>query len=324
MDPNNPNNQPAYDINKLKLKTAGQLDDKEKDFIRQNVDKLDDEDKDAYDSFLNPPSDNGGSEGQPSAGAADAGGNPAGSSDAGGSGDQNNGAAPSAGTPGDQPAYTFKTEADAQAFVKAQIEKDAKDKQAAIDAAATPAEKKFVEDNWRPNNWNEGIKVVKDAVKQELQEEAQAQQKKVEEHNARVEADWQALRTANSLPDMVNPDGTENADGRKLHDAIVDIGTKMGKKNFKDAYEVYMMVPTDKGGGYVLPSNPNPTPSEAASALAKQKADKAKIQKDAAAKVGGQNPGSAGQSGGGAGFKPTYDDLKTNSRQKLIKRALAA
>lgn len=308
------------DLDKLRLKTAGQLSTPEKEFVKQHVAELTDEDKDAYAIFLDSPADEGSGEGKPSVGAADAGGTPSGEGDAGGSADQGG------GTPsGNQPAYVFKTEEDAQKFVKDQIAQNEKDKQAAIDAAATPAEKKWVEDTWKPNNWNEGIKTAAEAAVQIMEDKQKKAVEAANEHNKRVEADWQALRTEAKLADLKNEDGTDNVEAIKVHDAIVAIGTKMGKKNFKDAYEVYMMIPTDKGGGYVVTpgETPPPTPSEAGAALAKQKADKIAAQKKAAAKIGGQNPGSPSQGGAGTGYKPTYDDLKL-SRAKLIKRALQA
>lgn len=310
------------ELKDLLLKTAGQLKTEEREFIKQHVAELTDEDKDAYAVFLNSPADAGGSEGKPSAGAADAGGNSGGEGDAGGSADQGGGAAPS-----NQPAYVFKTEEDAQKFVKDQIAQNEKDKQAAIDAAATPAEKKWVEDTWKPQTWNEGIKTAAEAAVVIMEEKQAKANKAAQEHNTRVEADWQALRTEHKLPDLRNDDGSANPEGLKLHDAIVDIGTKMGKTNFKDAYEVYMMIPVEKGGGYqaAVGTPTPPTPSEAGAALAKQKQDKMAQQKKVASQIGGQNPGgAAGQGTGGTGFKPTYEDLKTKSRAKLLKEALAA
>lgn len=317
-----PNKVEPLNLEKLRLKTAGQLKDNERTFIKEHAAELTDEDKEAYSVFLDTAPDAGGGEGQPSAGAADAGASAGSGGDAGGGG--NEGGNPAAnGTPSEaQPAYVFKTEEEAQNFVKKQI---AQDKQAAIDAAATPAEKKWVEDNWKPKDWNQGIQTAAEAAVAIMEEKQKKAAEAADAHNKRVEADWQALRTEAKLNDIKNDDGTVNTDALKVHDAIVEIGTKFGKKNFKDAYEVYMMVPTDKGGGYVVTpgETPPPTPSEAGAALAKQKADKIAAQKKAAAKLGGQNPGSAAQGGGGAGFKPAYEDLKL-SRSKLIKRALAA
>lgn len=294
------------DLNELKLKMSSQLSDSEKDFIRQNSDKLNDEDKEAYADFLNvePESnfetpENGSESGgeEPPAPVATP--------------------EPPVETPPASTGYQFKSEEEAQEFVRKEFERQ---KQAAVDAAKTPEEKKWVEDNWKPKNWNEGIKTAAEAAADIIEERQAARAKAIEDHNKAVEADWQNLRTEAKLPDIRNEDGTENPEGLKIHNAILDIGVKFGKKNWKDAYEVYKIVPVEHGGGYVSANGTPPSTSEAAAILAKSKTDAAK---KAAAKLGGNNTGTeAGK--GNSPLKPlTYEEMKSKSSAKILREAIS-
>jgi hypothetical protein len=294
------------DLNKLRLKTASQLNDAERTFIREHSADLTDEDKSAYADFLTPSENAGEPENGGEAGAAGEGNVGTGEGEGASGGGETPTPAP---TPPTEPSYQFKTEEEAKAFVQKTL---AEEKQKAIDAATTPEEKKYVEENWKPKNWNEAFKTAAEAAADLVEQRQQAQAKKIEEHNKKVEAEWQALRTEHKLEDVTTEAGL------KIHNAIVDIGVKFGRKNFKDAYEAYMMIPKEKGGGYEVPV------SDAAAVLAKQKADKLAEQKKVAAKVGGQNPG-AGSVKGNAPLKPiSYEDMKTKSKSKLIKEALAS
>lgn len=308
------------DPKQIKLKTVNELKDEDKSYIREHPDQFSDEDREAWkDAFP---------EGAPVAEtveAGDEGGNPeptpAPSPDP---------VQPPAGTPAPsstpasttpESGITFKNEEEAKEYMRKFF---AEEKQKAFDAAKTPEEKKWVEDNWKPKSWNEGIKTAAEAAADIIEQRQVLRNKQIEEHNKKVEADWQTLRKENNLKDLTDPEG------QKVHDAIVSIGVKFGKKNFKDAYEVYKMVPKEHGGGWEpTPAKPNPepqptptpeiTPSQAASVLAKQKSS---AQKAAAAKVGGQNPGT-NASGGNSPIKEiSYEDLKGKSNAKLLREAL--
>lgn len=297
------------DLEKVRWKTVSQLDDSEKEFLRQNADKLNDEEKDAFKDFLTPdnptpPADQTGKgeggEGnnQGSQGAQDAGGQ-----------------APASGAEGGQPTapatgYQFKSEEEAAAFVKKQLDENEKAKKAAIDAAATPAEKKWVEDNWKPKTWNEGIKTAAEAAVEIMENRQKEREKKANEARERAEKDWQALKTKYSLPELTTDEGI------KIHNQIVDIGLKHGKKNFQEAYDLWSIIPTDKGGGYKIPA------SEAGAALAEQKKKQVAEQKKVAAKMGGGGgEGNQQPSGGGSLDTPDYKQLhEARSVRELLRK----
>jgi hypothetical protein len=302
------------DPKQIKLKLSSQLNDNDKQYIREHSDQFSDEDREAWKDAL-------GSAGEaaavvePETPAAPAAVEPA---------------APVTPEPAAQPqtpqgGFTFANEDEAKAYVAKLFDAE---KQKAIDAARTPEEKKYVEDTWKPKNWNESIKTTAEAAADILEQRQQLRNKQVEEHNKKVEADWQSLRTEHKLKDI------DDAEGLKVHDAIIAIGAKYGKKNFKDAYEAYLTIPAEFGGGYkpktetpapADPATPAPaaaaptvTTSEAAAILAKSKSEAAK---KAASKVGGNNPGTNAKPGN-AGIKPiSYEDLK-KSPSKLLREAM--
>lgn len=298
------------DLDTVRLKTASQLDDAEKAFIKDNVDKLTDEDKDAYADFLNPESNEGESEDDSSnQGFGDG---SMGDNGEGGASDQS---ATDQGSENDNSSsnstYAFKSKEEAAAFVKEQLEANEKEKQAAIDAARTPEEKKWVEDNWKPKNWNEGIKTAAEAAADLIEERQAAKEAKRQENAKRAEADWQTLRKEHSLPDV------DTDEGAKIHNQIIDIGIKHGKQNFQQAYELWAMIPVEKGGGYTI------DPSQAGKTLAEQKAKQLSDQKKVAAKMSGQSQGT-GKAGNQTPVEaPEYKDLKkAKSARDLYKHLL--
>lgn len=279
-----------FDIEKLKLKTTSQLDDNEKQYLIDNVDKLNDEDREAYSDFLIaddiPNTDENtitqettGEENQPTDQAGE---------DTGDGGQNNN---------EPQKEYVFESEEDAKNFVlKVQQEQEAA-KKAAIDAATTPAEKKYVEENWVPDDWNVALKKAVEIAKKEIREEDAAVVKKQEDNAKRLENEWQDLRKLHNLPER-NTD-----EGRQIHDGIVTLGIKHGKTNFKDAYDLWSIVPKDKGGGY----DPVAAVQEAKKAESKQKIS---AQKKVASKLGGQAPETSVKSANGGNLEtPDYNTL---------------
>lgn len=314
------------DFEKARQKPAAWLNDDEKKVIRDNADKLNDEDKAAFASFLDTPDDAAGQgEGQ-SAGAADAGageGGGGGGEGAGaGSGDAGAGDA-GAGDQGQPPAFSFKSEDDAKAFVLKLQQEQAAEKQRAIDAATTPEEKKWVEDNYKPKDWDEAYKKSAEYAVKLMEEKQEAREKQRQDNAKRAEADWQALIKEHKLTDVRNPDGTQNPEGVKVHDQIVEIGLKNGKKNFQEAYDLWSIIPEEKGGGYKIAAAAAGTdPAE----IKKQQEDAKKVQlnkqKDAAAKLGGQSPAGDGKPAAGALDTPDYATLhKARSARELMRKA---
>lgn len=294
------------DLDQIRLKTSSQLDDNERDFIRENQDKLTDEDKDAYASFLNVEETSGE---EASETVQDSKGQEVPSEE--GEAAPVSPVAPEPPTPPTD-SFSFKSEEEAKEFIRKQSEENERQKQAAIDAAQSPEEKKWVEDNWKPKTWNEGIKTVKDIVKQELKEEQEEERVKAE--GVRLAKEWDEIVAEKQLPNL------STNEGRAIHDSVVRFGIAAKKQNFKDAYEVWEKVPKQFGGG--LDETVSPPADPVVQAQEEQKA-KAEAARKAASKLGGQNPG--GPTGGSRGSSPlksiSYEDLK-KGRGKLIKEAL--
>lgn len=284
------------DLDKVKLKTVNQLSEDDKKLLNDNVDKLTDEDKTAYSSVL--VSGEGASEeGESSEG------NDTNSQNQDGGEDSSE--APASESKTEEPqAVAFKTEAEAKEFVRKELESQ---KQAAIDAATTPEEKKWVEDNWKPKDWNEGIKTAAEAAADIIEERQKEREKKGEENAKRLEKDWQSVRTTNKLPDRSTPEGKE------IHDSMVKLAVKYGKKSFSEVYELWSQTPKEFGGGY--------DPVGAAKKIEdERKKTEVNDRKAAAARLTKQNPGAGSVKGSGS-LNITYEDIK-KPRAKLLREAL--
>jgi hypothetical protein len=307
------------DLKDLLLKTSAELNDDEKKFVKENEDKLSDEDKDAYSDFLNVQPDDAGVGTGAGDGSDD--GNKGGGTGEGGDG--GNGAGDGTPAPGadDKPAYVFKTEEEAQKFVRDQIAKNEADKQAAIDAAKTPEEKRYVEDNWKPENWNKGLNTIVATVKEELRQEAEAKAEK--EAIEYWTNQWNELSTAKNLPSL------ETQEGKLLHTQVINLMRGYGKKTFAEGYELWEKVngvvnpvaPTDAGAGAGGGAD---DAAQKAKDDAKAAADaKAKVEADrkkAAAKVGGANAGTE-KPNNGTSVKPfaSYEEMKKTSSRGILK-----
>jgi len=262
------------DLDQLKLKTADELNDDEKDYLRTNVDKLDDEDKDAYASFLNPATPDPVTPGSVTPD-------------------------PVVPDPESPPTFSFNNEDEAKQFVqKAFAEEQDRQKQAAIDAAKTPEEKVWLDDNWKPKTWREGIQI---AVQEAL---ATADKKRADETTAQetnrkaFENEWDGLIKANSLP------ARDTDEGKKVLKSVYDIGVKYGQPSFTKAYELYKILPSDQGGALDVKA---------------VKAERGRSQREAAGQIGGNTPGGAQ---GGKGAPQNYQQLHNQTMSFLIRNAL--
>lgn len=306
-----------YNIDEVKIKPAKWLDDGEKDFLRQNVDKLNDEDKAAYADFLTPDDDTAGTGDQnAAAGSSDDGNNNGGQGDqanANAAGDDQSGKDAGAGANANpvnpDTGYQFKNEAEARAFVERTLQEKEAEKQKALDAAKTPEERRFVEDNFKPDNWNEGFKLAVKFAKEEIRAENAAEEKKVADNRKRLQTEWEDVAKVNSLPSL------DTQEGRVVHDQILKIAIAHGKTNFKDAHELWSMIPAEKGGGYKVDA------STAGAALADAKKAQMSDQKKVAAKVGGQQPAGTQKSAAGSLDVPDYKTLhEARSVKDLMKK----
>jgi hypothetical protein len=275
-------------LDQLKLKTADQLRPNEKEFLKQNVDKLNDEDKDAYRDFLETPA--------PEVNA-------------------NESVVPEVAEPvvpakAEPEPVVFKTEAEAKAFVEkvtaereAKAAQDAKDKQAAIDAAKTPEEKKYVDENWKPKDWNEGIKTAAEAAADILEQRQDKKNKAEKAQREALEKEWDGITEKNKLPARSTPEG------QKILKAVFEVGTKYNQRTFTEAFELYSKIPVDQGGGY--------DPAGVAKAA---ELEKGKTRREAAAKVTGASPAAATK----VPIVKDYQTLHNTPVSKLIRDAQKA
>lgn len=280
-----------YDLDRVRLKTSEQLDEGEKNYIKENISSLTDEDKDAYKDFLQvqetPIEEN-----QP--GEQDATGSE--TPPEGGNGGET-------AKPPVTPSFSFKSEEEAREFVRKQTEENERQKQEAINKATTPEQKKYVEENWKPKDWDEGIRKTVEIAKKEIREEMEeARQKEI---GVKLQKEWEDLAKEKKIPALTTKEG------KAIHDNIIKYGIAAGKQTFKDAYSVWERIPKEFGGGLEPGAKPPVDPSEAAKVLA--------AQKKAASKIGGQNTGTKP---GDSGLKVSYADLhKARSTEELLKKA---
>lgn len=275
-----------YELDKLLLRTADQLDDKERDFIKQNVDKLNDEDKEAYASFL--------TEEEPEAPAQ-----PETPADPEKPEEPEAPATPA--TPEAPTTFTFKTEEEVKEFVKKQLEEEKRLEKEKAEKEKQAAEgKRFVPDGYQPKDWNEAYKNTDEMIEKKLEER---EQKRIAK---RLEDEWKDLSKEKNLPSL------ETTEGKQIHDNIVKFGVAAGKQTFKEAYDVWATVPKSFGGGFDPEAKKEPTNEPSAE-------DKLKKQKQAASKVGGANDGTPARQPGGITL-PSYKQVKeSKSTNQLLK-----
>lgn len=281
------------DLEKLKLKTSSQLLPEEKEFIKQNQDKLNDEDKEAYADFLAEDTDEVVDDSSGDASVDDE-----------NADDTTEEAADDNASTDDETkepqetksVFQFNSEDEAKDFVKKIQEEDAAKKKAAIEAAQTPEEKRYIEENWKPIDWNDAAVRLTDVVMQRIEEKTQAEQKAIEDSNKKLDAEWLELSKQHSIPDRTTDEG------KKIHDSVVQVAIRYNLSTFHDAYDLWSKIATDQGGGYKISA------SEAGATLAEKKKEQVSTQKKVASKINTNNQGS-GQKQTGNLQTPDYDTL---------------
>lgn len=282
-----------FDLAKLKLKTADDLEDDERQFIIDHQDELNDEDKDAYSSFL-PPEDpkTTQEEEEPTP------------------------------PPTDEPEpkkepLTFKSQEEMDEYfekkfgsqineIKSQLPKP----QPEPEPKPKP-EKKYIEG--QPKSWEEFDKAIKQAkedaktelVEQLEKEKKEAQTKQQELEQAREKAiaglkdEYAKLAESDkSLPKL------DTQEGVKKFEELVKWGSERKQENLTDTYGLWSKIPVEHGGGLDTQQ--------------KKELDKKKVeaQKKAAASLSGK--------GGEAPKKErSYQDLKKMDLSEIIEERLA-
>lgn len=290
-----------YDLEKLKLKTADQLDDAQRNFIIEHRSELNEEDEEAYASFLNVQEDDGNEDSSTEQSDTTTAAANTDTSD-----DESNNGEEEKPVQESKPSFSFQSEEEAKEFVKNLQKEQEEEKQKAIDAAKTPEEKRYVEENWKPQDWNEGIKTAVKIAKEEIKAEQQEEQRQAVA--TRLQQEWETLSKEKGLPSDKTPEG------KAIHDSIVRFGIAANKQTFTDAYEVWSQVPKAFGGGLEVAVK-----AEGDKAEQDKKKEQVNKQKKVAAKIGGQNDG---QGAGKAGNLPTatYEQAqKAKSTDQLLK-----
>jgi hypothetical protein len=272
------------ELKNLLLKTSQELDDNEKTFIREHEAELNDEDRDAYKDFLQVSETPLEKEKMPAVEPPEEEKTPTETLDE---------------TPAVEQQFSFKSEEEAKAFVAKFQEEQEDAKQKAINVAKTPEEKKYVDKNWKPDNWNEGIKKAVELAKEEIrQEEEQKQQQAAVKY---WNDQWAEISAEKKIPALTTPEGS------KIHKEIIHLMQGYGLKTFQEGYEMREKVVSALEGKPIIPA------LDAGATLAKSKIE---VQKKAAGKIGKANAGDE-KAVATTGVKPfaSYEEMgKTSSR----------
>lgn len=251
------------------------LSQDEQQLIVENKDKLDDEERDAFSSLLTPATtgvDDGDAGGDKEGGEKDTGKEDEGEQDASGEGKNGEGNPASA-------VVTFKTPEEIQAYVDKRIEEKTKEippmppvETKKEDAKHPEPPKPIFPEGYEPKDWNEfAAKLQEHLVPKTvdtLKEMTKAEQDEMRRINSGFTQEFSELVSEGKLPDPEKePDKFQAAEKQ-----ILAIGVTYGQESIKTAYDLWSKIPTDKGGGYELPTvEENPKPKLDKDALRKQK-----------------------------------------------------
>jgi|GEM_PF-5963169 len=208
-----------YDLGKTRWKMLDELDQGEKDFLKEHEAELDDGEKTAFKSFL--------STEEP--------------------------ALPIVETPVIEEAVeekppeepiTFKSTAERDAYVAQEVAKrEAENPQPVVETQIPIKQSELFKNEMRDKKYENPLDYHEDSKKLlvlEAQEERDAEAKIVQN----FETEYDNLAKEKTLP-------TANTDeGRKFKLDLVDFGKKHGKGTYHDAYELWTQVPEQFGGGF--------------------------------------------------------------------------
>lgn len=256
-----------FDMNQLKLKTAEQLDQDERDFIVENRDQLNEEDEAAYAEFL------------PKQEVED---------DANITEDKPEEDEKSVEEESPEPVIKSQEDLDRYWETReAKLRAEMEEREAKIKEELTPKEEpkefRFYEDGQKPADWNEALaraaeKGKQDAVaefekrSEEEKKEAAAKQKQLDEATAAIQDQFDKLVKDKSIPSL------DTDEGKTAQQRIMEFGIKH-RKNVEEAFDLLKDIPEDRGGflNQETPQNKEKKQLDA--------------QKKAAGKVGGGNKG---------------------------------
>lgn len=216
----------SYNINYLTLKSADELDDNEKSFIVENIDKLNDEDKQNYASFL-PSQDTATPEKiqEPVNSQVDE----------------------------QKPeAVTFKTQDEIDKYFEEKYGNRLKSIEEKVAPPEVPQEVKYLDGT--PESWDDIDKAIKkaqeDAVEKASKKLEEKEQEKARLEQARVEAiktlqgQYSEIAKKDNLPDITTKEGQER------FSQLVKFGSDHNKDDINQAYDLWSKIPKKFGGGY--------------------------------------------------------------------------
>lgn len=201
---------------------------------------------------------------------------------------------------------TFKNKAELATFVQEQLAtlnsgntttEEKKDAKEALDSV------KFVEEDWKPANWNEAFKFIMENVAPKMREqfrEQDAQEKQKTEAelksiNDDFDKEYDGLATQYKLPARTTPEGAE------VNRALADFAAKNGLVTYTQAYNLWSKIPKEQGGGFGAAPVKKVNPSKAA-----------------ARKIGSSQNGDAAAKGKGK----AYSTVHTKSMDQLLEEEL--
>jgi hypothetical protein len=207
------------DLEVVRWKTADELLPEEKDFLKENADKLDDGEKIAFQSFLQeePATED------PVAEVATP-------------------ETPNEPTPEIPPTapVTFASEAERDAWLASEIAKRESSKQ-----PESPKEDVKVDpvESLKGKQYVDATEAYKDFKRVEA-EQQELQRKEQEKINEQFEAEYKQLAVTKKLPDPTTEEG------KQFRLNLVEFGKKHAKQNYTETLELWEQVPEQFGGGF--------------------------------------------------------------------------
>jgi hypothetical protein len=287
------------DLEVVRWKTADDLDPEEAAFLRENVDKLNQEELDAFAEVLKEPEAE--EEELEATGT-------------GGEEEEKEEEEVEEKEEEKKPDAQYLTKDEANEFVqKALADREAAKKDAETGTAEEKAAKqeilKLFPDGYKPTDPNEFASKIVEALTPILTQKTienigqmnAAQRKQFDDANARLDAEYTEIAKKNGLPEL------SSEKGQLINGQLATVAAKYGIDNYHEAYELWSKLPAQYGGGFSVADEEKA-----------QKKEALKGQKKAASMVG---KSSGEGSTGGKNSGPTREEIATLDMDKLLDRA---
>jgi hypothetical protein len=278
------------DLEEVRWKLADELNENEKEFLNEHKEELNDAEKNAFKSFLET------DEQTPDPVTLET------KTDEEENGEEEKDPESAEGAEGGaEGPITFNTPAEREAWLQAEIAK--RQPITPVKVEETPEDTKspfeIAKESLKGKKYSDASEAYADFVAT-LKTQADLESKAQQKVNEKFEAEYKEVAEANKLPDP----STE--EGKKIKDAITNIGVNNGKKNYREAYDLYTKIPEQFGGGFKVIDQ-------------KKKADDNKKQiedqKKKAALMGGSTPAGDDKK---KGIGMSYEKLHNTDMDNLL------